>query len=57
MTKFATQQRRDLRAAIAGALRKHRTIRAAAKALGLARSTLHDKAVSFGIKVRARRPR
>jgi transcriptional regulator of acetoin/glycerol metabolism len=50
--KFATQQRRELRTAIAGALRTYGTIRGAARALGIPRATLHDRARAMGIKVR-----
>lgn len=55
---FAAKQRKELRAAIAKALREHGNVRDAAKALGMPRSTLHDRAVDYGIKMRppGRRP-
>lgn len=38
-----------VRRAIAQALRKHRTVRAAAKAMGIPRATFHDRAVALGL--------
>jgi len=42
MTSLRDKQRRELHRAILRAFRKHNTVRAAAKALGMPKSTLFD---------------
>lgn len=46
---FRCATRTIVRRAIVTALRKHGTIRAAAKALGIPRATFHDRAVALGV--------
>jgi transcriptional regulator with PAS, ATPase and Fis domain len=48
---FAQRQQRERDRAIRAALRKHKNVRRAAAALGMARSTLHERACELGIRL------